>query len=69
MRGKKIAVAMEICQILLDAKDEETLQELVDATCFIHGEATTFRELAERKGYERILRMLERVGCLLSTST
>ncbi|KAL0472568.1 hypothetical protein QR685DRAFT_571139 [Neurospora intermedia] len=63
------AVAMEICQILLDAKDKETLQDLVDATCYIHGEATSFRELAESKGFERILTMLERVGCLSSIST
>ncbi|KAK1780223.1 hypothetical protein QBC45DRAFT_114740 [Copromyces sp. CBS 386.78] len=63
------AVAMEICQVLLDAKDKETLQELVDATCFIHGERTTFEDLAERKGCERILRMLERVDCLPSSTS
>ena len=54
---------MEICKILLAAKDKDTLQELVDATCYIHGEETTFRDLAEAKGCERILTMLERVGC------
>lgn len=55
---------MEICQILFDAKNEDTLRELVHAICYIHGEPTGLRDLAERKGCERILRMLERVGCI-----
>ena len=63
------AVAMQICKILVDAKDKETLQELVDATCYIHGEETWFRDLAERKGCERILGMLEGVGCPPPPST
>ncbi|KAK3399940.1 hypothetical protein B0T20DRAFT_407428 [Sordaria brevicollis] len=55
-------VAMHICQILLDGDDKETLSELVNAGCYIHGEPKTFWELAESRGAEDILNMLEEVG-------